>query len=397
MIIFDENPIRRGKNSLKWDGVREVFKTEKEDIIPMWVADMDFEISDIIRDSIMYSLDIGEFGYLNNTLELRNGFIDYFKKKNNYDITKINIFFTIGVIASIKLCIKELTQKGDKILVNTPAYHSFFDAIKYNDREIVDSKLLNIDNKYYFDFNDIEINFKNGVKYMILCNPHNPTGRAWSREELSTLGKLCIKYKVTVISDDIHSDIIFENSEYTPFFTISKDVAELCITCMSPSKTFNIPGISGATVIINNNILAEKFNRAIKSSSIGLKNIFSVNSMLYAYKYGAEWVKELNKYLNNNYNFLVEFMRKNIKEAIITRSESTYLVWIDFTKLNLNKNELYDLIVNNCNVALSKGEDFGNGYELYMRLNIGCCRENLRVALERLKDGIGGLKSEVRI
>ncbi|MEW8956352.1 MalY/PatB family protein [Clostridium sp.] len=385
MVDFDKVINRRNTMCAKWD-------TVSEDILPMWVADMDFESPKEVIEALRERVDHGVYGYLDSIDSYYEAVKNWMEKRHNYNVDKSWIVSTPSVVATINIAIRAFTKEGDKILIETPVYHPFFHAVKNNNRTLVESSLIFNEEKYVMDFQDLENKFKHGVKLMILCSPHNPVGRVWTKEELINLRDLCLKYKVLVISDEIHSDLTFKDNPHTVFASLGNGIEDISITCIAPSKTFNIAGIQASNVIIHNKALRDKFVSELDSVGFHSINIFAVAALTAAYNSSEYWLDELLVYIKDNYLYVKEYLEKHIPKVKVMPYESTYLLWLDFRELNLSQEELVKLLEEKAKIFLNDGTMFGKDGKGFMRMNIGCPRELLNEGLKRLKRGVDSLE-----
>ncbi|NMM63963.1 pyridoxal phosphate-dependent aminotransferase [Clostridium sp. P21] len=389
---FDEVINRDNTNSVKWNFNKDLFGCE--DVIPMWVADMDFKTVPEVTEAIVKRASHGIYGYSERTDDYFDAVISWMKKRHDLDIKKEWILSTSGIVPAINFIIKTFTNKGDKILVQSPVYYPFYNAIKNNECEIVYNALKFDNEKYTMDFEDLEQKAKDSkVKIMILCNPHNPVGRVWSKDELFRLGKICAENDVLVISDEIHSDLIYKEFKHTSFAAVSEDFRKNSIICTAPSKTFNLAGLQVSNLIIFNKDLRDRLETFMSKLEINKLNLFAIIACEAAYKYGEQWLDELIEYLGENKNFLKNFIKKRIPKLKVIEAEGTYLVWIDCRKLNMNKEQLKEFMISKAGIAFDEGFIFGPGGEGFERINIACPRSTLEKALERMEQAINNLKS----
>lgn len=390
MFNFDEIIDRKDNFSVKWSEMDINFGSN--DLLPMWVADMDFKVAPAILESLKNRLEQGIYGYTTRPESYNDAIKGWLEKRFQWSINKNWLLFSPGVIPTISLAIDSLTKEGDKIMIQQPVYSPFSSVVRNNDRELVVSPLKKLENgDYVMDYENIENNIKN-VKMFLLCNPHNPVGRVWSKEELEKLGQICLKHSVIVISDEIHSDIIFKNHKHTPFASISDELSNITIICMSPSKTFNIAGLQCSYSITSNEEYLYALNKAFTRIDIKRNNAFSLVATEAAYKNCENWLNQLLIYLESNADFVVDYINKNIPEVSVKKPEGTYLMWLDFSKLNKTDLEIKKALLNIGKVALNYGPSFGIGGEGFHRLNIACPRLMLRDALSRIEKAVNYLK-----
>lgn len=383
---FDIQISRRGTGSYKWDSA------ESEDVLPMWVADMDFRTAPAIVDALEQRVKHGIFGYTRVTDSYYKAVTDWFARRHGWTIDREWIIYTSGVVPAISAIIKALTVPGDKVVVQTPVYNCFFSSIRNNGCEIVASPLLHIGNTFAMDYDDLEKKVVDPkVKALLLCNPHNPAGRVWRREELVRIGEICIRHGVTVISDEIHCELVFSGHSYTPFASISDEFLQHSVTCISPSKAFNIAGLQIANIVCADASLRAKIDRAINDNEVCDVNPFGVIATQAAYNEGEEWLEQLLEYLYANYLYMQEFCREHLSEFPLTVLEGTYLVWMDCRVLGISSETLEQRLVDEAGLWLNAGTMYGAEGEGFMRWNIACPRATLTKGLKRFADFVHGL------
>lgn len=383
MFDFDEQINRLNTDSVKWNGIKMIYGTE--DILPMWVADMDFASPYQIKEALMKRVEHGIFGYGVPSSEINTVVKHWVKRRYKWDIKEEWLIPSSGVVTSIAFAIQALTEKGDKVLIQTPVYYPFYSMIENNGRKIVKNPLVLKNDKYEIDFNDFEDKLKSGVKLFILCSPHNPVGRVWSRKELEKMGELCERYGVYIVSDEIHADIIYEPNVHTPMASLNRYWENNSITCIAPSKTFNIPGLQASVMIIPSSEIREKVRTVQGTIGFHGLNIFGNVAMEAAYKYGEEWLEALLPYLQKNRDALIQFIREEIPELNVVAPEGTYLVWIDCRKLGLSDDEIKERLIHRGKLGLEPGVKYGTEGAGFVRMNIGCTYKTLQDGLKRLK------------
>ncbi|TGE33282.1 MalY/PatB family protein [Desulfosporosinus sp. Sb-LF] len=383
---FDQITDRKDTGSIKWDFNQRFFG--REDILPMWVADMDFPAPDDVIEALVNRAKHGIYGYSDGTDEYYLALIDWTQKRHGWVIQKDWITFSPGIVPALNELVRSLTKPGDKVLIQSPVYPPFFQAIKNHGREVVNSQLILEDGRYTMDFVDLEEKFTSGVKMMILCNPHNPVGRVWGRGELERLGKLCVAQDVLVISDEIHGDLIYEGYRHIPFASLSPELAEQSIVCTAPSKTFNLAGLQTSNLIIPNSTLRQSYQASLDLTGIHHPNVFGITAMEAAYRHGWDWLEQLMHYLKGNEEFLVSFLARELPQIQAIRPEGTYLMWLDFRALGMEPKELQKFLVHKAGVGLNAGYLFGPGGEGFARLNLGCSRSVIEEGLQRLKTAV---------
>lgn len=385
---FDEVIDRKNNHSAKHC---ETFKKfGKEDVIPLWVADMDFKTAQPIIDKLEEKAIHGIFGYTSRPDSYNEAFINWQLKRNNFKVDKDLISFSFGVVPSLIYMIQYLTKENDKILIQTPVYQEFKSSIESFNRTCVTNSLKLIGSKYEIDFEDFERKIVNGVKMFILCNPHNPIGKIFTPEELIKMGDICIKHNVIIISDEIHSDLILKG-KHTVFASISEKFAKQTISLFSATKTFNLAGLHASTILFNTKEEKDKYEHYLNIMDIQRNNCFSVVAMESAYNYGEEWLTQLLEYIRGNVEFIVNYCNKNIKKIKPMDIESTYLMWLDCRELNMSNKELNDFFINEANLGLNSGATFGVEGEGFMRLNIATQRSVLEKALKNLEIAVNKL------
>ena len=351
----------------------------------MWVADMDFQAPSEVLKILGKRVDHGIFGYTGLADSFYTSIVNWMKKRFDWKIDKEWIVATPGIVPAINFAVQTYTEKNDKILVQTPVYYSFFTSIENNHRKLVVSELKLIDDHYEMDFDDLKKKLADDVKMMILCSPHNPVSRVWNLDELQQVSKLCLKNNVLLISDEIHSDIIFNSYKHIPIPTISKKIANNSLTMFTPSKTFNVAGLSLSFVIISNKNIRAKFQRTLLNLGLHGENVFGIEALEASYRYGQKWLEKLLTYLEENYTFVRQYLKNNIPQIKSVKMEGTYLLWLDCRELELSQKELVKFFINEAGLALNDGAEFGRGGEGFMRMNLGCSRKLLEQALNQLE------------
>lgn len=383
---FDEPINRENTACYKYDLRKEFFG--KSYLIPMWVADMDFRTPPFIIDAIKKRLDHEILGYTYRTDSFYQSIADWMKKRHRWDIKKEWIGFSPGIVPALNLAVLAYTSPGDKVVVQKPVYFPFFPAIESHNRILVNNPLKFVNGRYQMDFDDLEKKTDAGVKMLMLCSPHNPTGNVWSYSDLLRLTSICIEKKILILSDEIHSDLIFKGNKHTPTASISPEVSEITVTCIAPSKTFNLAGLSTAAIITSNTALKKKYDETLENIHVGGGNIFGFTALEAAYNFGEEWLEELMAYLHGNLNYLVRFLNEHLPIIKPVIPEATYMVWLDCRKLGLNEKDLRKFMIHEAGLGLSDGMIFGSEGKGFQRINIGCPRSTLIDALNKLKKAI---------
>ena len=385
---FDEIIPRENTDCLKYDDKINRFGTL--DVDPMWVADMDFRVPDFITQSFKKLIDHGIYGYHLKPDKYYNAIINWYQKRHNYSIRKEDIFFTPGVVPALSYLIQALTEKGDKIIVQPPVYYPFFWVATLNDRQIAYNQLVEKNNNYTIDFDDLEEKAKD-AKMLILCNPHNPVGRVWNKDELEKIAQICLRNKVLIVSDEIHNDLVFEPFKHIPMASISPEVDNITITCHAASKTFNLAGLSTGYIFMKNQELRSVFKKYHTNLHVDGLNTFGLVSMAEAFTKGELWLNDLKDYLQGNYCFLKDYLNKYLPKIKISPLEATYMVWLDFREYGLSDKELKQFIIEKAKLGLNDGPVFGPGGSGFQRINIACPRTQVLKALDLLKIAVENL------
>ncbi len=389
---FDRIVERHNTNSVKWDFCREIFQSD--DVIPMWVADMDFQAPQPVIQALCDTTQHGVFGYSRGTPAYYAAIIDWMERRHDWPIKQEWITFSPGVVTALNWLVKAFTQPGDKVLLQSPVYPPFFKAVENNGCQAVNSPLILQGDQLLMDFADLEAKLSQGVKLMLLCSPHNPGGRVWTREELQQVGRLCLKYGVIVVADEIHHDLVFKGYRHIPFATLSGELAQNCAVCTAPSKTFNLAGLQVSNIIIPNSELRRAFRQVVGLNGIHEPNIFALRGSEAAYRYGEEWLEQLISYLQGNLDYLVQYCADHIPQVTVIRPQGTYLVWLDFRRLGLGAKTLKTFLQRQAKVGLNDGYTFGPGGEGFQRMNIACPRGILTEGLARLAQAVQAFWAE---
>lgn len=374
---FDKTIDRRATNSYKWDSA-------PEGVLPMWVADMDFRTAPAIIDALQKRVAHGIFGYTRVPDAYYDAVTSWFSRRHGWDIDREWIIYTSGVVPAVSAVIKALTVPGDKVIVQTPVYNCFFSSIRNNGCEIVSNPLRRTADTYEMDFDALERCAADPrAKVMLLCNPHNPAGRVWTPDELTRLGNICLRNGVTVVADEIHCELVYQGFKYTPFASLSDAFLHRSVTCVSPSKAFNIAGLQIANIVAFDNDLRSRIDKAININEVCDVNPFGVAATIAAYNEGEEWLNQLVDYLHGNYEAMAEFCRRELPEFPITRLEGTYLVWMDCSSLGMPSDALEHALLDDARLWLNAGTMYGAEGEDYMRWNIACPRSVMLDGLNR--------------
>ena len=380
---FDEEVVRRGTNCVKWD------ESEDPNMIPMWVADMDFRVAPAIQEALRKRVDHGVFGYNIVPESYYEAVISWFRRRHQWEIDRSSILYTTAVVPAMSCVIKALTMPGEKVLILSPAYNCFFSSIKNNGCEVQESPLKAVGNRFEVDWQDFEAKCADEkTTLFLLCNPHNPCGRVWTREELQKMYDICHRHGVKVVSDEIHCELIMPGYQFVPFGTITDD----CVVMNSPSKNFNTAGLQIANIITKNPSWRRRIDRAININEVCDVNPFGIVALEAAYNESEDWMNELCLYLNDNYQALSDFMARELPQLRVTRLEGTYLVWVDHTALGISTDDFFNRLLNNGHVWVCPGTMYGpQTGKGYIRINIACPRSQLMEALRRIAEVIKAL------
>ena len=389
---FDKIIDRTKHHSVKWDELEINFGAIPKDVLPMWIADMEFRSPQPVIEAIKKATEHGIYGYTSRPLSYYQAIIDWMEKRYNWKIKKDWIAYSPGVVPALSLIIRAFCQPGDKVIIQPPVYYPFFRVIENNGCHILKNSLKIENGRYVMDFEDLERKIDDSrVKILIFCSPHNPVGRVWQKEELIRLGEICLKNDVIVISDEIHADILFKGYKHTPFASISYEFAQNSIICTSPSKTFNLAGLQTSTNIIPNKKYYKIYNNILNSLELSENNVFGMVALEAAYRDGEEWLEQLLSYLNENLEFLMKYFKERIPKIRVIKPEGTYLVWLDCRQLGFNTKALNDFMIKKAKVALDDGYWFGIEGEGFMRINIACPRSFLEEGIKRIENAVNSL------
>jgi cystathionine beta-lyase len=378
---FDSVIDRRNTCSIKYDPVS---RGKPDDVLPMWVADMDFSTPPCVQDALAQRVRHGIFGYSEPDAAYWVAVQGWFKGRFEWNVEREWLMITPGVVNAIYLAIRALTKPGDGVVVQQPVYYPFNSAVRQTGRNLLVNELVYCEGRYSIDFEDFENQIKQ-AKLFILCNPHNPVGRVWTRDELMRMGEICLRHGVTVISDEIHQDFIFTGYRHHVFAGLDKRFADIAVTCTSPSKTFNLAGLLYANIFISNESLHAQFKQEYINCGLGQPDLMGLLSCQAAYTGGAEWLGELISYIAGNFSLLRESLKNNNPKIKLVEPEGTYLAWLDCSELGLSGHELEAAVTNKAKLWLNNGPSFGRGGEGFQRMNLACPSSVLRDALERLK------------
>ena len=401
---FDGEISRRGTSAVKWEFIQEgqdLLHWERTDeffgpnrILPMWVADMDFRSPEPVVTALVARAEHGIYGYTEKSAGYYQSVVGWMKRRHGWRVAPEWICTTPGVVPALNMLVRTFLSPGEKVLIQRPVYYPFFSAIENNGAEIVSNSLILDNGRYSMGFDDLEVKAQDPkVKMAILCSPHNPVARVWTREELSRFGEICLRNSILVVSDEIHGDLIYKGYAFTPFASISEDIAQNAVICTAPSKTFNLAGLQTSNIIIPNADLRAQFEKTLQSNGLFGIGVLGIVATEAAYNHGEEWLEQLLDYVEGNLRYLDQYVRDNIPQISVIPPEGTYLVWLDCRRLGLGKWDLKRLMLNEARVYLDEGFIFGPEGEGFERINIACPRSILAEALERIRNAIQRLSS----
>jgi cystathionine beta-lyase len=404
-LPFDKKIDRIGTNSVKWEFVQregdplywehtESFVGENG-VLPLWVADMDFRCPEPVVEALVARAQHGIYGYSAPTDAFYQSVVNWMERRHGWEIAPEWICITPGVVPALSLLVRTFVYPGDKVLIQPPVYYPFFSAIENNGCQVVASPLIYESDGYRMDFTDLEDKAKDPrVKMAILCSPHNPVGRVWTRDELLRFGEICIKNDLLIVSDEIHGDLIHPGHVFTPFAKISHEFAQRSIICTAPTKTFNLAGVPTSCIVIPNDDLRGRFTKTIQSDGLELGNAFGIVALQAAYDHGEPWLEQVLSYIHANLEYLNKYVSEHIPQISVVQPEGTYLVWLDCKKLGLDKLGLKRLMLERARVYLDEGFIFGAEGEGFERINIACPRPLLAEALDRIRAAVSELRDD---
>lgn len=384
---FDEIIPRRGTCCEKYDHLESHFGNKNA--IPLWVADSDFRVPDFITSAIRYRADHEIYAYSFRPDNYYLSIINWQQMRHGWGIQRDMILPTQGIVSTLSSLIMAFTEPGEKIIIQPPVYTPFFTCVKDCGRIVVENPLKEENGCYTFDFEDLISKIDENTRLLILCNPHNPVGRVWTKAELKQLGDICLKNNVLIISDEIHSDLIFSGYKHLPLPTVSSEIGENCIVCMAPSKTFNIAGLATSFVIIPNGKVRSRFQKFLHNLHLQNGNLFGNVALEAAYQHGMDWVNQQNEYLEANRDYMLDFFERKMPKIRMTFTGATYLAWADFREYGLSESEMNRLLIDRAEVVLNKGSIYGKEGEGFFRLNFACPRQVLEEALTRIENVLG--------
>ncbi|MBN1376123.1 MAG: PatB family C-S lyase [Dehalococcoidia bacterium] len=388
---FDSIIERKGTGSIKWDFTDKLFSVK--DILPMWVADMDFRSPPPVIKVLKQAASHGIFGYAGVPESYRDVIVTWMKERHGWDIEKEWMIYTPGVVPALHMLVSTFSEPGDQVILQTPVYYPFFDAVKYHRREVLDNPLRLDKDQYSMDIVDLENKLTERTKMIFLCNPHNPVSRVWREDELLELGKICLENKILVIADEVHGDIVYPGFKHIPFASISAAFAENTITCTAASKTFNLPGLQTSNIVISNPSLRELFKQTVRNYGFASPNLFGIAATEAAYKYGQPWLSQLLVYLQGNIDYIREYINRRMPGLKLIHPQGTYLLWLDFRDCGIDASRLASFAREDARVGLEPGIIFGCKEHGFERMNIACPRSILEEGLNRLEKAVTKLRN----
>lgn len=389
MYSFDNIINRRGTSCVKYDRLNETFG--RTDLLPMWIADMDFQSPSVVVEAAKKCCKHGIFGYTFRSQNAENAFINWVDVRHGWKVKREWLSSSPGVVTALALSVRAFTQSGDKILILTPVYPPFFAVIQESNRQLVECSLRIKETRYEINWIDFENKLKSGVKLFILSNLHNPVGRVWTKEELQQMGELCCRYGVKIISDEIHSDLALFENKHTVMASVSEEIANITLTAMAPSKTFNIAGMMNSIIISSSQEMLNLYNKELLSMHLETGNIFGHVTMEAAYLHGGEWLDSVRAYLERNINFVIDYAERELPYLKVYKPEGSFLLWIDFSGTGMPHEDVSKRLVNAAQVGLNDGLTFGADGRGFQRMNIGCPKDVIEVALERIRHGFNDM------
>ena len=381
-VDFNEAPSREQTNAEKYTLRQKLFGSDE--VLPMWVADMDIQTPFFVMDAIRERLKHPILGYEEIPDSLFQAQIEWIRERHGYSMQREWMFYSPSVVASINLCIKAFTEPGDKVIVQPPVYFPFYSSVTNNERVLIKNALIEEEGCYSMDFDALEASIDEETKLLLLCSPHNPVGRVWSETELTQLGEICVRHDIVILADEIHSDLIFKGAKHTPFASISKELENRTITCYGPGKTFNMAGLSISTVSVPSEELRKRFKKVYKSIHFAEGTVFGHVGFEAAYSKGEAWLGELLEHIQGNFDYLDICLKEYMPSITMQKPEGTYLVWLDCRGLGLSEKDLHAFFIEESRLGLSSGSSFGKEGEGFMRINLATPRSTVEEAVSRL-------------
>ncbi|WP_082233514.1 MalY/PatB family protein [Halobacillus massiliensis] len=383
MSRFTEITSRKGTRSVKWDYAEELYKSDE--VLPMWVADMDFQAPEAVVEALEKRVKHGIFGYTMPDDLIKESIVSWLSNRHQWAIEKDWITYSPGVIPSLHMIIQSLTEPSDSIIIQTPVYPPFYSVIKDHERKLVTNTLIYENEEYSINFTDFENKIReNNVKMFILCNPHNPVGRVWTKEELRKLSEICLRHNVLIVSDEIHADLIFKPYTHIPIASLSDEINHSTITCFSPTKTFNLAGLQASYIVTSDEEKRKKVKAHFDKQGMFMLNTLGLTAMEAAYNHGGEWLDELMETLERNRDYVTERINSETEEIRVIHAEGTYLIWLDCRKLNLTHSELKSFMQKEAKIGLNDGGTFGEEGQGFMRINIAAPLKTVQEGVDRI-------------
>ena len=383
---FDEVLERSGTDSVQYDLRKMLFG--REDVLPMWVADMDFRTPAFIMEAIRKRADHEILGYSIRNEAYHQALMDWVEERHQWKIEKDWILFSPGVVPALSMLVMALTDPGDKVIVQPPVYFPFFSSVKQNKRRLVRNPLIRKENQYVMDLDQLRTAIDDKTRMLFLCHPHNPVGRAWTEKELRDLAGICLEKNIIMVSDEIHCDLVLPGHTHIPLASLSEEIAAQTITCMAPSKTFNLAGLATSHVIISDEKRRTRFNAVLEQVHVGMGNIFGAVAAEAAYRFGNEWREQMLHYVQENVDYLDAYMKTHIPEIRMVRPEATYMAWLDCREMGMEDQALKDFMIHKAGLGLNDGPMFGEGGSGYQRINLACPRSKVIKAAHQLREAI---------
>jgi cystathionine beta-lyase len=384
---FDREVTRTGTECIKWDYCHADGNDPR--VLPMWIADMDFPCPTPVVDALVTRAAHGIYGYTGRSRSYLNSVVNWMQKRHNWTISPEWICYTPGVVSALNVLVRTFVAPGEKVLIQPPVYHPFFSAAECNQTEVQANPLIFENGQYRMDYDDLAQKVRDPrVKMAILCNPHNPVGRVWSKEELARFGELCMAHNILVVSDEIHGDLVFRGHTFTPFANVDPAFAARTISCTAPSKTFNMAGLQVSNIIVSDPELRAQFQKSLMNSGLFGANLFGLAAAEAAFTQGEDWLEQVIDYLGGNLRYLEDYFAREIPQIKVIHPEGTYLIWLDCRSLGLSREALSQLMRNTARIVLNNGFEFGSQGEGFQRINIACPRSILVEALARIKDAV---------
>ncbi|WP_159882125.1 MalY/PatB family protein [Paenibacillus puerhi] len=378
---FDELIDRRNTRSYKWDQAEKLFG--HADILPLWVADMDFPCPPAVRDVLVKRAELGVYGYAIHTDSYFDSIVQWYKRRHDWQLDPAWIADSPSIVTSLSLAVELFSEPGSQVVLQSPVYYPFYDVIRSNGRVVAKNPLVIRNGRFEMDYDHLESLFKGGAKLLLLCSPHNPGGRVWERSELLRLGELCLQYGVTVVSDEIHCDLAFPGHKHIPFASLSPELADITLTCLAATKTFNLPGLHTSFIVASNPQIRRKVVQRIKALSLHMANHFAQDAVQAAYNEGEQWLDDMIAYVKGNLDYALEYLQQHLPQVKPLVPDGTYLLWLDCRGLGLEVKDLKDLMYNKAKVAFNEGSVFGSEGEGWLRINLACPRSIVKRGLDQ--------------